>query len=272
MARRRELPDELDPRVREFVVQLREVVDRDGLGVTELAERTGYGRTSWERYLDGRMLAPKGAVVALAEITGTPVLQLTTMWELAERAWSRSTGVTPTPPRPDSAAGRGSRRWALFLGGVMAVVMVVVGAFLLTDGGDAGQAGRAATAVTPSSPSAGPRSAPPSGVGCEGVTCTGKDAEAMGCSGDLVTTTDSATVGTVLVEVRYSRTCGAAWGRITRAASGDEVRVTVGRAQRTGTVTVPGDTIAYTPMIAVTDARRATACVVLASGERGCTG
>ncbi|MBK3630454.1 helix-turn-helix domain-containing protein, partial [Streptomyces sp. MBT49] len=95
MPRRRALPDGLDPRVAEFVLQLRRTVERSGLGVAELAERTGYGRPSWERYLDGRLLAPKGAVVALAEVTGTPVDRLTTMWELAERARNRA-GVTGT--------------------------------------------------------------------------------------------------------------------------------------------------------------------------------
>ncbi|WP_406501183.1 helix-turn-helix transcriptional regulator [Streptomyces sp. NBC_01590] len=55
-----------------------------------MADRTGYSRTSWERYLNGRLFAPKGAVVALAEAMGTSQAHLTTMWELVERAWSRS--------------------------------------------------------------------------------------------------------------------------------------------------------------------------------------
>ncbi len=90
MPRWKALPDELDPQVKEFTCQLRRLVDRSGLGVAALADRTGYSRTSWERYLGGRLLAPKGAVVALAEVTGTNPLHLTTMWELAERAWSRA--------------------------------------------------------------------------------------------------------------------------------------------------------------------------------------
>lgn len=90
MARWRALPGELDPQVREFAEQLRRVVDRTGLSVAAVADRTGYSKTSWERYLNGRLLAPKGAIVALAEVTGTPPIHLTTMWELAERAWSRS--------------------------------------------------------------------------------------------------------------------------------------------------------------------------------------
>ncbi|MGW3728007.1 helix-turn-helix domain-containing protein, partial [Streptomyces sp. NPDC000851] len=90
MPRWRALPDELDPQVREFTSQLRRLVDRSGLSVAAVADRTGYSKTSWERYLNGRLLAPKGAIVALAEVTGTNPIHLTTMWELAERAWSRS--------------------------------------------------------------------------------------------------------------------------------------------------------------------------------------
>ncbi|MFJ8312618.1 MULTISPECIES: DUF2690 domain-containing protein [unclassified Streptomyces] len=90
MPRWKALPDELDPQVREFASQLRRLVDRSGLSVAAVADRTGYSRTSWERYLGGRLLAPKPAVLALAEVTGANPVHLTTMWELAERAWSRS--------------------------------------------------------------------------------------------------------------------------------------------------------------------------------------
>src|SRR5690242_16878089 len=90
MPRWRDLPDELDPQVREFASQLRRLVDRSELSIAAVADRTGYSKTSWERYLNGRLLAPKGAIVALAEVTGTNPIHLTTMWELAERAWSRS--------------------------------------------------------------------------------------------------------------------------------------------------------------------------------------
>ncbi|MEU0301728.1 DUF2690 domain-containing protein [Streptomyces sp. NPDC006175] len=90
MPRWKALPEELDPQVREFALQLRGLVDRSGLGLAAVADRTGYSRTSWERYLNGRLLAPKGAVVALAEVTDVQQHRLTTMWEPAERAWSRS--------------------------------------------------------------------------------------------------------------------------------------------------------------------------------------
>ncbi|MGW6456388.1 helix-turn-helix domain-containing protein [Streptomyces sp. NPDC055078] len=90
MPRWKALPDELDPEVREFAEQLRRLVDRSGLSIAAVSDHTGYSKTSWERYLNGRILAPKGAVVALAEVTGTSPIHLTTMWELAERAWSRA--------------------------------------------------------------------------------------------------------------------------------------------------------------------------------------
>jgi hypothetical protein len=396
MPRWKALPDELDPQIREFTSQLRRLVDRSGLSVAAVADRTGYSKTSWERYLGGRLLAPKGAIVALAEVTGTNPVHLTTMWELAERAWSRSemrhdmtmeairisqaraalsefgpppanakggktarrgasatatpgiagpAGVAPTvPPQPtasdadtrtppagagssegnswklagytgpSSAGGRtaaggaagagagagpggrtsggttapagptgpagptpptgptapggGKRQLTMFLAGVVGVLVVIAGAFWVTKGG--GGDGKADAKASPS-PSVTTDASLPPGVECSGAGCTGKDAELMGCSGDLVTTARTATVGTTVLEVRYSETCGAAWGRITQAAPGDEVVVTAGKARQKGSITVAGDTIAYTPMVAVKDAGEAVACATLTTGEKGCT-
>ena len=90
MPRWRALPDELDPQIAEFTGQLRRLIDRSGMSVATIADRTGYSKSSWERYLNGRLLPPRGATQALAEVTGTDVRHLGTMWELAERAWSRS--------------------------------------------------------------------------------------------------------------------------------------------------------------------------------------
>ncbi|GAA3297700.1 hypothetical protein GCM10020295_31230 [Streptomyces cinereospinus] len=153
----------------------------------------------------------------------------------------------------------------MFLAGAVAVVVAAGGAYHLT--GAVGDRPVAATA----SPSPATGADLPPGVKCGGDSCTGKDAEAMGCTGDLVSTDRTATVGSTVVEVRYSRTCGAAWGRITQAAPGDEVQVTVGAVKKSGSLTAAGDTIAYTPMVAVQEAAEATACATLASGERGCT-
>lgn len=156
----------------------------------------------------------------------------------------------------------------MFLAGVVGVLVVIAAVFFLTDNGDKG---KDADAGKSPSPSVTTDPDLPPGVKCSGDSCTGKDAESMGCSGDLVTTAKTATVGTAVVEVRYSETCGAAWGRITQAAQGDEVVVTVGGTKQSGSITAAGDTIAYTPMVAVKDAGDATACVTLAAGQEGCT-
>ncbi|MEU4150111.1 DUF2690 domain-containing protein [Streptomyces sp. NPDC026659] len=384
MPRWKPLPDDLDPQIREFTGQLRRIVDRGGLGVAALADRTGYSRTSWERYLGGRLLAPLGAVVALAEATDTSPVHLTTMWELAERAWSRAesrhdrtmeqiritqaraalgeapapggpggtvqvpgpgetvtdavpapggfgpapapgrkgegdasapggtsggdtsapggpgaasapdgtphggkaagvagpAGVVPSIPVQPTAAdmdrdaataedtGR-ARRTTLFAAGA-AVVLVVIGAVLLFTGRDTG-GDRPGTAAhnSPSAEASTPQVLP-SGVRCAGASCAGKDAEAMGCSGGRVATVSNAVVGAVRLEVRYSRICGAAWGRITGAAPGDQVRVLVG-GTRPGAVTRAGETIAYTPMVAVEKASGVRACATLAAGRTACT-
>nr|WP_217176890.1 XRE family transcriptional regulator [Streptomyces sp. AC495_CC817] len=458
MPRWRALPDELDPQVREFAGQLRRLVDRGGLSIAAVADRTGYSKTSWERYLNGRLLAPKGAIVALAEVTGTDPVHLTTMWELAERAWSRSemrhdmtmeairisqaraalgetggqstvngggrngragrsatatpgvagpAGVSPTvPPQPrspsdrisrspyggsrepstsspsapsvssssssfspappyggvggagsavggasrvswgaappasssgpspsasssspsglvggrsssgssgaapgptsvssssssrvpagavqgdDAAAPSGvfgpppggggrsgdgdsqpKRRVTMFLAGAVGALVLIAAAFLLTDGGGADQAGDGPS--TSPSTSIGTNPDLPAGVKCSGKDCDGKDPETMGCIGNLVRTTDEATIGTTRVEVRYSKACQAAWARITGAAQGDEVQVAVGKTKQTAAIEAAGDNIAYTQMVAVKDAGEATACATLASGQKGCTG
>ncbi|WAU84882.1 helix-turn-helix transcriptional regulator [Streptomyces sp. Qhu-G9] len=63
MPRWRALPDELDPQVKEFAGQLRRLVDRSGLSIAAVADRTGYSKASWERYLNGRLLAPSTPAV-----------------------------------------------------------------------------------------------------------------------------------------------------------------------------------------------------------------
>ncbi|WP_256642240.1 DUF2690 domain-containing protein [Streptomyces murinus] len=388
MSRWQTLPNELDPEIKEFVSQLRWLVDLGGLGGAALADRTGYGRASWESYLAGRLLAPKGAAVALAEAAGTSPVPIITMWELAERAWSRAelghehaapgrrtasgteggapgvpripaqptataaerradeerpgaggtaadssggnswglagyqgpsrasgrpgawpepvripdepepqspgslqgpvtpqgpqgsdavrpsasaTASMPAPPGPGPDAGPGYRQPVLmFLGGFVTVLLIILGVFYLT-GGHGG--GKHEAAHKKPTRSASPRASLPPGVGCSGADCVGKDAESMGCSGDQVTTAQTVALGTTTLEVRYSKVCGTAWGRITGAVPGDKVQVTGagGKVRESGEATEAGDTIAYTPMIAVPDPARATACATLASGRTGCT-
>ncbi|MFD3518561.1 DUF2690 domain-containing protein [Streptomyces sp. NPDC058657] len=446
MPRWKALPEGLDPQVREFANQLRRLVDRSGLSVAAVADRTGYSKTSWDRYLNGRLLAPKGAVVALSEVTGTNPVHLTTMWELAERAWSRSemrhdmtmeairisqaraalgefgqpaakngrarkqssaappsrggasgpgavsdraarpgasgpsrTSEAPRAARParpanndaldmttnlstglakprpgqgqspdsgaartGSAAGAGAgarstgrpeherdyandfergfsqgqsynssgaapgrsgaggaggghqrpsapesprpshqpppnsapdrqrqrRKLTMFLAGVVGALLVIVAAVLLTSGDDKDKdptAGKTPVATQkPSTPKL------PAGVKCSGAACEGKDPEAMGCGGGFATTSARGASGATNIEVRYSKTCGAAWARITGAASGDKVTVS-SDTSAAGQKGLVKDTDAYTPMVAAATADEAKACATLAAGKKVCT-
>ncbi|MER5494116.1 XRE family transcriptional regulator [Streptomyces sp. NPDC002454] len=386
MPRWKDLPEELDPQVKEFTGQLRRLVDRSGLGIAALADRTGYSKTSWERYLNGRLLAPKGAIVALAEVTGTNPVHLTTLWELAERAWSRSEmrhdmtmeairisqaraalgetggpeaggraaarkaagsrpGPTAPPGRPGGApAGRGGahaargpqhstppggtpgadvtfqsvryqgplggavpngpaarrpahaappgtpppgrpaggpppgpgrpggpaagkRRATLFAAGAVGAVLLIAGAFHLTGGFGAGE--EAEAKPTPSAPAS--KKPLPAGVECSGTDCTGKDPETMGCGGEYARTATTVRVGAATVEVRYSKTCEAAWARITQASGGDTLEIAApGAKKQTGEVGAAPDSDAYTPMVAVKTADEAEACAVVAA-TKGCT-
>ncbi|MGZ0202840.1 DUF2690 domain-containing protein [Streptomyces sp. RM1] len=187
--------------------------------------------------------------------------------------------TSPAPPNSQgSGAGSpagtsraaGYRQPALmFLAGFVTVLLVILGVFHFT-GPHGG--GHAKAAARPAPTISAKESLPP-GVRCAGSDCVGKDAETMGCSGDQVATAQSVSLGATTLEVRYSKVCGTVWGRITNAVPGDKVQVTgaKGTARQTGEITAVGETIAYTPMIAVRDPAEATACAALASGRTACT-
>lgn len=87
MPRWKELPGSLDERVRQLVVQLRRLKDHSGLSLSSLQAKTGYGRSSWERYLNGKALPPREAVERLARVGGVDPARLLALHEVAEEAW-----------------------------------------------------------------------------------------------------------------------------------------------------------------------------------------
>ncbi|MFJ9415765.1 DUF2690 domain-containing protein [Streptomyces sp. NPDC101227] len=301
MPRWRALPDELDPQVREFAGWLRRLVERSGLSVSAVADCTGYSRTSWERFLNGRLLPPQRAVVKLAEATGTDAGHLTTLWELAERAWSRSEmrhdvtmeairvaqaraaleelegaasdavppGPTaaPAPAPPDGPSGR-RRRVLMILTGVLGALLMAAAVLLLHPAGDGPKKAAPGPSATPN-PGPSPKPVLPAGVKCTGAGCSGRDPEEMGCGGQHAVSPSRGMAGGALIEVRYSKVCHAAWARISGAAQGD--RATVSAGDRSATARAERNGAAYTAMVAVAgDPARVAACGTTAGGLTGC--
>jgi hypothetical protein len=102
------LPGELEPAARRLVVTLRVLSDQVGVGMTGLARKTPFSRASWDRYLNGRVLPAREAVVALVELAGAEPASVLAEWELASSAQAAVAGAETgngSPGRP--AAGPG---------------------------------------------------------------------------------------------------------------------------------------------------------------------
>jgi transcriptional regulator with XRE-family HTH domain len=155
MPRWKELPSSLDERVRKLVVQLRWLKDHSGLSLSSLQSKTGYSRSSWERYLNGRALPPRGALEKLAQVGGVDPTRLLALHEVAEVAWQQQAGAAQAG---DSPQPRSSRRVVL----IGVCTTVVLGALLVgllvtapwKDGGDGekGTAGAQPSSASSSRP------------------------------------------------------------------------------------------------------------------------
>ncbi|MCC3655025.1 peptidoglycan-binding protein [Streptomyces sp. S07_1.15] len=110
MRRWKELPDSLDQRVRQLVVQLRRLKDRSGLSLASLAAKTEYSRSSWERCLNGKALPPRHALEKLARITGTEPTRLLVLHEVAEKAWQERSAPSPSAGTEDGTGAEDGRK------------------------------------------------------------------------------------------------------------------------------------------------------------------
>lgn len=293
MPRWRALPDGLEPEIAEFVERLRRIVARSGMAPEVVADCTGFDETSWEAYLEGRLLPPLRAVVGLAEATGVDAGHLTTLWEQAERAWNRAEmpldatmeelrvaqaraalegrrepAAPLVEPRPVAVdrAGAGGRRRAVVGAVVAGVVAVAVCGVLWWQPARSGAQVREA-AVQPSGAARAEPEA--SATGCSGGGCMGRDPDEMGCGGERAVTSARGMAGAALIEVRYSQVCRAAWARIAGAAPGGQVTVAAGGHRALATVGRSRE--AYTPMVAAGKPSEVTVCATTAGGATGCT-
>ncbi|MGW1917029.1 helix-turn-helix domain-containing protein [Streptomyces sp. NPDC002076] len=75
----KELPRALGEDECQLVAELRRLKDKSGLSLKSLQAKTPFSTSSWERYLNGKVLPPTAAVEALAKLVGedpAPLLAL----------------------------------------------------------------------------------------------------------------------------------------------------------------------------------------------------
>ncbi|MEU6512983.1 helix-turn-helix domain-containing protein [Streptomyces sp. NPDC046978] len=265
--------------------ELRDLRTRTGLSMVALAERTAYSKSSWERYLNGKQLAPRQAVEALCTVAHEPAGRLVALWELADLEWSGRAHTTAAPvartdttpsyddrpgdhgpstghATPGPVHGRGGRRHR----GILAVLCAVG---LTAATGVTAWLHTAIDNPTNIAPSAAP--AP----GCHARTCTGHQPTAMGCAmpdQEEVLGEQRLSTGTPL-EIVYSERCRAAWALVGTARIGDVLTVsTPGGAPEHATVADKYDTEdpLVTPMIDGSARTGLRACFEPADGHRKC--
>jgi transcriptional regulator with XRE-family HTH domain len=157
----RPLPAGLSEPARWLVQELRDLKDRSGLSLARLESRTNYSKSSWERWLNGRQLPPRDAVVRLAELSGGDTRLLVQLRERAAGAAARESTqdqhaqdrhAPPEPagqPAPEGTpddAGAAPRQLRRNRAAALAAVLLVAGvatAVSLRAGGPAGGEGPA---------------------------------------------------------------------------------------------------------------------------------
>ncbi|GAA2804003.1 DUF2690 domain-containing protein [Streptomyces showdoensis] len=225
-----------------------------GSSFAQLSEKTHYAKSSWERWVNGKQFPPRDAVESLAKLCGTDPAPLLALWdeEEARRAAPEADPDGTEAAAEDAAPARGRR--TLWVSLVLAVLLV------------AGAATYAAVALSGSGePQAKPK--PPVKVagpatGCTLTKCEGKDPKKMNCGADAVTVRTGSIPKDLVIELRYSRACKAAWGRISFAEVGATVVVNNSDGAAQADV-VHYDRDVYTPLIAAPDDGSVWVCAAL---------
>ena len=98
----RPLPDELPLPARLLVEQLRELKDAHGLSLADIAAATHYSRASWERWLNGKRLVTRSALLGFISVVGADEALLLELLSQAAKS-PRPAAPTPPPSGPPSA-------------------------------------------------------------------------------------------------------------------------------------------------------------------------
>ncbi|MFJ3215145.1 DUF2690 domain-containing protein [Kitasatospora sp. NPDC086801] len=250
------LPEELSEPARLLAEELRAIKDAAGLSLSELAARTHYSRASWERWLNGKRVITGQALEALTGAVDCDGPTLRALWEQAvagpeedgepaaqatpgkppaaepptDRTGAPDTSDAPVasgapyePDEPDGAATPPAAWWrrpAMLLTGaaVLAALLVLIGLRATR------HREQPATVAEPVPPATAAKPAPAAPT-CQAVGCAHKDPKATGCGKDA-RTLQTDVIGKVVVYLRYSQTCQAAWAAITEGQPNDYATIT----------------------------------------------
>lgn len=273
------LPPDLPPAARSLAEHLRALKDASGFSLADLAAKTHYSRASWERWLNGkRVITPEAldrftAVVASdrdtvralldsvrretgsedpAPVPGDGATVGETTGSPAVDPDAHEAQLEPPAETPSANSAETHRRWAQGLrngsprllaalsAALLAAAALVGGVAWLLVHGSPRRAQAHAAATAPAAPTT-------EGVQCQGIGCLGKDPQQSGCDSDARTLT-TANDGQVVLYVRYSSRCGAAWAKITNGSPGDTAVISTGSGER-ATALIHWGYDNYSPMV-----------------------
>ncbi|MEU0038216.1 helix-turn-helix domain-containing protein [Streptomyces sp. NPDC006333] len=102
-------PSAPSPSGARLAVALRQLKQRTGLSLAQLANATTFSKSSWERYLNGKSLPPRSAVKELCRLAGEPADHPLALLDIARTERTEPTERTESTERTeDGGATRGT--------------------------------------------------------------------------------------------------------------------------------------------------------------------
>ncbi|WP_225799645.1 XRE family transcriptional regulator [Streptomyces sp. NK15101] len=258
--------------VKDLAGELLALKKASGSSFVQLSEKTHYAKSSWERWVNGKQFPPRDAVESLARLCGTDPAPLLALWAeedarrtAPEPGTGAETGAGPEAGTEAEAGAATARRRRTLWASLVLAVLLTAGAIsyaALSGSGEPSAAPRPKPAVKVAGPA----------TGCTLTGCEGRDPKKMNCGADAVTVRTGSIPKDLVIELRYSRACQAAWGRISFAQVGATVVVNNSDGAAQADV-VHYDRDVYTPLIAAPDDGSVWVCAALPkNGPRSCTG
>lgn len=245
---------------------LKELKQRTGLSLAQLAHATTFSKSSWERYLNGKSLPPRSAVKELCRLVSEPADHPLALLDIARTDPTDRMDRTDPTDHADQAVDSGTTRGtsaARQRTGTRTDTPASAVALAPPDTGrsetvpsDAGHirtgpAGyRRATVLTAlasvcavvlgtlvlihlphrnaSRRHRPPRPLRPPGRSAGDTACRNKDPLTMKCAAEPLTLAEHETATGAWIQIRYSQECGTSWARMWGAAVDDRVEIRTG--------------------------------------------